>query len=350
MTVQALPWAIQGQSHSAEIGRNQTAALLCAPVSAFTNSVSATTAGGAHGVMSPNDLNVVQNGTPNMSVNVAAGRAFIRSGNASSIAAGVYAVMNDATVNVAISASDPTNPRIDLVVIQVRDTNYGEAASDARITVVTGTPAASPAVPSLASFPNALVLVQVAVAAATTTIVNANITDRRTYASAVGGIRTVTSSTNPTGVSLYAGLTIFELDTLRMKQYDGTGWVIMSEPAQTSTPTVATTVGSITTLGTVDFKYTRSDGWLNWQVQINITTNGTGAGVLTCTVPVNADNATTYFSVGSGRENGVSGKMLMVWQTAGNQLRIVNYDNTYPGANGAVIVCHGRYRMTTRYS
>lgn len=220
MTVQALPWSIQGQSHPAEVARNHTAAILGAPVAAFTNAVAATSANGAHGVM--DGLNVVQNGTPNMSVNVAAGRAFIRSGNASSIAAGVYAVMNDATVNVAISPSDPTNPRIDLVVIQVRDTNYGEAANDVRLTVVTGTPAAVPSAPALTSYPNALVLAEVAVAAAATTIVNANITDRRTYATALGGIHRCTSTTRPTNP--YDGMVCHEINTDFFIRWDGANW------------------------------------------------------------------------------------------------------------------------------
>lgn len=220
MTVQALPWSIQGQSHQAEIARSAQAGMLGAPLAAFTNAVAATTAGGSHGVVGSGDLAVSQNGTPNMSVNVAAGRAFIRSGNASSIAAGTYAAMNDAVVNVAISAADPTNPRIDLVVLQVRDTNYGEAASDARLTVVTGTPAASPAVPALTAFPNALVLAQVAVGAAVSSILTANITDKRTRATGLGGVLVCTSTTQPTGASLYDGLVIWLTDTKSMWVYN----------------------------------------------------------------------------------------------------------------------------------
>ncbi len=227
MTLQSLPWSIQGQSHPAEVARNVSAAMFGAPVAAFTNAVQATTHGGSHGVVGAGDFAVTQNGTPNMSVNVAAGRALIRSGNASSVAAGVFVVMNDATVNVAISAADPTNPRIDLVVVQVRDTNYGEAASDVRITVVTGTPAAVPAVPALTSYPNALVLAQIAVAAADTSIVTGDITDKRTYAAAVGGQQWCTSTTRPTGVALRDGLEIYELDTRRRYRYQSTAaaWV-----------------------------------------------------------------------------------------------------------------------------
>jgi hypothetical protein len=207
MTLQTLPFALEGASaHPGPVLRNFVAAAFGAPTAAFTNAVAATT--------------VTQNGTPNMSVNVAAGRAVVRLGNASSIVAGAGTVFNDATANVAISASDPTNPRIDLVVVEIRSsTEYGQAANDARLTVVTGTPAAVPAVPSLASFPNCLVLAQVAVAAASTTVLNAAITDKRTFAAALGGELQVTTATRPTGAALRDGLAIFDTTTHQHLRY-----------------------------------------------------------------------------------------------------------------------------------
>ena len=134
----------------------------------------------AHGVARGADFAVTQNGTPNMSVNVAAGGAFIRgTQNANQ---GAYHVWNDGTVNLSISAADATNGRRDLVIAQVRDAFYSGATNDARITVVTGTPAAVPVDPSLASFPNALVLARITVAAGDTAINTADITDLRTMA------------------------------------------------------------------------------------------------------------------------------------------------------------------------
>ena len=221
MTVQALPWSIQGQSHEAPIQRNATAAMFGAPVAAHVAGVSVVTAGGGHGVVGSGDLAVTQNGTPNMSVNIAAGRAIIRNGEAASILGGCYAFLNDATVNVAIATADGTNPRIDLVVAQVRDANYSGASNDARLTVVTGTPAASPAVPSLTSYPNCVVLAQVAVAAAAGSIVTANITDKRTFAYALGGTARGLAATPPSGASLRTGLQFFETDTYKTREYNG---------------------------------------------------------------------------------------------------------------------------------
>ena len=146
----------------------------------------------AHGVVRATDFAVTQNGTPNMSVNVAAGGAFIRGTlNANQ---GAYHVWNDGTVNLSITAADATNGRRDLVIAQVRDAAYSGATNDARITVVTGTAAASPVDPSLASFPNALVLARITVAAGDTAINTADITDLRPVANQVGKIPTFNTS------------------------------------------------------------------------------------------------------------------------------------------------------------
>jgi hypothetical protein len=211
MPVETPPWAIQGQSHAAERARNHTAALLGTPAAAVVEAAQITTAGGSHGVSLPGDLAVTQNGTPNMSVNVAAGRAFIRSTETASLNAGVYSFFNDGTVNLAIAAADPTNGRRDLVVAQVRDSNYSGAANDARLFVVTGIPAGVPVDPAIPD--SCLVLARVTVGAGVTSIVNANITDLRTRAYSLGGQAVANSTVRPSGVSLYDGLNLYEPDT-----------------------------------------------------------------------------------------------------------------------------------------
>ena len=217
MPVESFPWSIQGQSHPATVARNAQAAMLGAPAAAVSPAVQILTAGGSHGVVSAGDLAVSQNGTPNMSVNVAAGRAFIRGTETASLNQGVYSFFNDGVVNLSIGAADPTNPRRDLIIAQVRDANYSGAAIDARLAVVAGTPAASPADPTPPA--NALVLARVAVAAGATSITNANITDLRTRAASLGGVHVCTSTTRPAGASLDDGDTIFETDTKELLQY-----------------------------------------------------------------------------------------------------------------------------------
>ncbi len=158
MTARTPAGWMQGGSHPAENDRNLLDALVGTP-----------------GTVGLADLKVTANGTPNMTVNVAAGAAFIL--GTETTYQGMYHAFNDATVSLAIAASDPTNPRIDIVVAQVRDAFYSGASNDFRLAVVTGTPAGSPAAPATPA--NSLVLARVAVAATVTTVVAGNITDYR---------------------------------------------------------------------------------------------------------------------------------------------------------------------------
>lgn len=216
------PFVQQGGSHPAATFRHALAGLLGAPFGSFAGGITPTTGAGAHGIVGAG-LAVTQNGTPNMSVNVAGGHAFVRGTEAAT--QGSYATYNDAVTNLVIAAADPTNPRRDLVVIRVRDAFYSGAATDAALVVVTGTPAASPADPTPPA--NSLVLARVAVAAAATSIVNANITSVTTRAAALGGEIICTAATRPTGAALYEGLRIYELDTNRHWRYDGAAWILL---------------------------------------------------------------------------------------------------------------------------
>jgi|GEM_PF-2200068 len=170
MPILTPPPFLQGGSHSAKNVRQFVSAMQGQAVQTFVNSVGAV--GPAHGLVSTGDLAVVQNGTPNMSVNVGIGRAFI-SGN-SSLAQGAYIFTNDATTNVVIAAANGSNARRDLVCAQVRETvEDASGANDARLFVVTGTPAATPVDPAIPA--GCLVLARVTVAALSTSVTNANI-------------------------------------------------------------------------------------------------------------------------------------------------------------------------------
>lgn len=154
------PWAIQARAdHPARLFREMLASLR-----------------GQAGVIAAADMAVTQFGTPNMSVNVAAGKAVV-DGTQSSAAQGSYLVYNDATVNLTIGAADATNPRNDLVVAQVRDAEYSGANNDWLLAVIQGTPAPSPVDPIVPA--NSLTLARVRVNAVASSILNANITDLR---------------------------------------------------------------------------------------------------------------------------------------------------------------------------
>jgi hypothetical protein len=181
MALESPAYVISADQHSASLFRQTLQALI-----------------EGTGVVGPGDLATTQNGTPNMSVNVAAGVLILpgsqggttgmpvnqgsQNATYSSLLAsltnqGVYAAYNDAVANQSIAASNPTNPRIDLITACVQDAQYSGSFNQVIFSVVTGTAAVSPVAPTPPL--NSVVISQIAVAANATTIVNANITDER---------------------------------------------------------------------------------------------------------------------------------------------------------------------------
>ena len=97
------------------------------------------------------------------------------------------------------------------------------------------------------------------------------------------------------------------------------------------TPTVTAGTGSLTTVSATGFYYATGKLCIV-RAHINLTTNGTGSGVLNCTMPFTAINDKNQ--VGTFREQvvtGLQGSVNLTLNTATAGLRY--YDNTYPGAN-----------------
>lgn len=181
MTANSPPYVLQAGSHSAQLFRGAISTLI----------------GAGGGIVGLTDYAVTQNGTPNMSVNIAAGQIWVP-GTSSALQADYYG-LNDAVVNLAIGASNPTNPRISIAAAQVQDAAYAGAVNSFSLVEVAGTPAASPVAPTLPA--SSLALANIAVAALATTIVTANITDKRVNAN-VGGVGQWVNLTPGTNVTL----------------------------------------------------------------------------------------------------------------------------------------------------
>jgi hypothetical protein len=183
------------------------------------------TAGSA--VVGVNDLKVSQRGAgANMSVDITGGLAFIE--GTESATQGAYCVRADATVvNLAIAASNASLGRIDSVIAKVQDAFYSGATNAWSLAVVTGTASASPAAPALPV--NSLLLANVLVPAASSSVVNANITDKRVISSGrlYSGDLVCTSTTRP--AVPWTGLTIYETDTKNQYLYDGTTWQLVGK-------------------------------------------------------------------------------------------------------------------------
>ncbi|WP_298330328.1 hypothetical protein [Haloactinopolyspora sp.] len=166
MAAENPPFVLQNASHSAALVRQAVASLKGARLpGTYTNNA------WPAGVVGAGDLAVSANSTPNMSVNVAAGQAWIAGSEAAN--QGLYYCFNDAPVNLVVAASDPTNPRYDLVAATVLDAAYAGASNEWLLQVITGTAAASPVAPSLPA--NSLALALVSVPAAASSITSADI-------------------------------------------------------------------------------------------------------------------------------------------------------------------------------
>lgn len=191
MTAQSPAYALQNASHNAALFR-------LAAFSAWRDQ---------SGIVGPTDLAVTAQSTPNMSVQVAAGRAWIKGTQLASVSGGTWSTQggyygyNDGPVSLTIAAADPTNPRIDLVVAQVQDAYYSGSNNTFALAVVTGTPAATPQAPAAPN--NSLTLATVAVAANATSIGSGNIAAATGLLTvARGGIQPVTSSDTTAGAYL----------------------------------------------------------------------------------------------------------------------------------------------------
>jgi hypothetical protein len=90
------------------------------------------------GVVGASHFKVTQRGAgANMSVDVAAGSAWVK--GLSTTGQGFYQQGNDATVNVAIGAAHATNPRLDQVILRIKDSDVGDASDTPEIAVIAGT-------------------------------------------------------------------------------------------------------------------------------------------------------------------------------------------------------------------
>lgn len=150
------------------------------------------------GIIGSASLAVTQNSPAGMSVRVATGWAAIIGTTQANM--GVYTAFNDALTTLTVTTADPTNPRIDRVVVTIRDAYYTGAFNDVIFQVLAGTPAGSPTAPATPA--NSISLATIAVGAAVTSILTANITDTRVEVTTnlpVGDITGVTAGTGLTG-------------------------------------------------------------------------------------------------------------------------------------------------------
>ena len=101
---------------------------------------------------------------------------------------------------------------------------------------------------------------------------------------------------------------------------------------------IVSSAGTLTTAsGTVRYKIIGKTVF--YQIAASITTNGTGSGQLNVSgLPFTFRASSVQMAL--GRENSVNGKVacFIGFSNAGT---LMNYDNTYPGVNGASLIVNG---------
>lgn len=103
-------------------------------------------------------------------------------------------------------------------------------------------------------------------------------------------------------------------------------------------PAVTAQTGTITTASaTMDYQVIGR--FVHCIISVTITTNGSGAGQVRVTLPFNPSGG------GLTGFDAVGGKAIKAGPIGGNVLAITNYDNTYPGASGAVFLLDGILRI-----
>ncbi len=127
-----------------------------------------------------NSFQVLQNLGTDMNVKVGSTVAFDQAVIQGDLAGqGVFiAEHQNATQVLAVAASDPTNDRIDNVILRIFDDTFDSSGFDySDLEVTTGTPDASPVPPAVPA--GSFVLAEILVQNAVTQIVNGDITDKR---------------------------------------------------------------------------------------------------------------------------------------------------------------------------
>ncbi|WP_290630514.1 hypothetical protein [Aquisalimonas sp.] len=135
------------------------------------------------GIIQTGDLGVSPTSPASMTVRVGGGA----NGGAAMVPGtqvdrqGFYHVVAQGPTEVTLPPANSTNPRIDLVVCRVYDSEYAGSGDEWKLEVVQGTPSSNPAEPNLP--PNSLALVAITVPAGASTITSGNISNRRRFAS-----------------------------------------------------------------------------------------------------------------------------------------------------------------------
>jgi hypothetical protein len=231
-----------------------------------------------------------------MSVLVASGWAAIVGTTQANM--GTYVAYNDAQITLTIATADPTNPRIDRVVMTVNDAYYTGSTNNVVLQVITGTPAGSPSAPATPA--NSISLATIAVGAAVLSINSGNITDTRVLVTTnipeSGDISSVTAGNGLSGGGSSGAVTL-SINTAITAD-------LSTAQTLTNKTLTAPIISTISNVGTLTLPTTTGTLALTTDIPAGVVTE-TGTQTLTnktLTSPlinlgINAQTGTTYTTV-----------------------------------------------------
>ncbi len=198
MAFDTVPWIIDGTTIDAETIRRALGTLI----------------GPAGGIVTPGDLAVTAQATPNMSVAIGPGQIWVP--GSSTPTQGPYYGHNGAAVTQPITASNPSLPRVDTITVQVQDQVYAGSLKQLAPGYVLGTPTSGANISTqaaAASYAGALpassyVLAYVLVPAAATSITTGDILNVAATSSLKSAGLTVTGNAAVGGTLTVGGVSV----------------------------------------------------------------------------------------------------------------------------------------------
>jgi hypothetical protein len=195
------------------------------------------------------DLSVNQTTTASSSVTVTPGNCVISRSGASG---GPYAISFPTVSTLVSDPAASTNPRIDVVAIQLTDAAIGDSGTQGgQLIIVNGVAGAIPAVPAVPT--GAIAIAQLYRATNTNPVATANITDVRRSTCSYGGMRALLPGDLAADAGSYIGEWSFDAVTSLKRgpcYWDGTAWRGMLTTLISSTLVIATSAALTYNSGT----------------------------------------------------------------------------------------------------
>jgi hypothetical protein len=236
--VESPGWASQNSTFGAEQTRRAVGALLQRGANIGTP---------VGGLVAAGDLAITAPGS-GMSCNVAPGEAYVAGTSAAT--QGAYYGRVSSTTNLAIAASDPSNPRVDRVSFVEVDKAYAGSVDSLSLAVETGTPNAAATLALASTYAAAapassLTDGYVLVPATATNIVSGDIANVASTVIGLGGCQFGLLASRPAATAVPKGASYYATDTALFYESNGTVWLTVMLAGPWTALTLASGIAAV---------------------------------------------------------------------------------------------------------